>query len=190
MDSIILTMNDIPTIDGHMWLVRNGKIFDPHFPEYNIIAKIRGVSSKKVYLPADKEIQEEVIQNWCDALERVSLKKWRSSVNHAFINAIALKRRYGGELVFGSLGFGEGKNIWYEFGGEKWDKIEYFLKMETPPEEIIEEVEVEEQTCCVCLDEFPKMAFVCKTCNEGTVCKKCAKNLKGVRSCPVCRTHK
>jgi len=48
----------------------------------------------------------------------------------------------------------------------------------------------EEQTCCVCLDEFPKMAFVCKTCNEGTVCKKCAKNLKGVRSCPVCRTHK
>jgi hypothetical protein len=187
-NQLLADLFDIPTIDGHMWLVRNGKIFDPHFTEYDVIAKIRGVSSKKNYAPAPKEIQEEVIENWTDFLKNVNLKNWKNEASFCFYNAFAMKRKYGGELVFGSMGFGEGKNVWWEYGGEKWDRIEYFLKMTTPPEESESEEEEEKQTCCVCLDDFSKMSFCCETCKEGLVCKKCVKKLKGVSSCPVCRT--
>jgi len=43
------------------------------------------------------------------------------------------------------------------------------------------------EECCICLDEC-KISWRCKTCNAGLICGGCKKNMKGVKSCPVCRT--
>ena len=41
--------------------------------------------------------------------------------------------------------------------------------------------------CCICLDECV-CVWECKVCNRGTICKGCKTNMKGVKSCPVCRS--
>lgn len=116
-----------PAIDGHLWVVRNGKIIDPHFQDYNFIAKFHNVSKKKNYLPAETRIQEIIIKKWTDFLKDIPLNDWETQANYCFINAIAEQRKNGGELVFGSLGFGESDNVWWEFGGVDWGLIQ-FLK--------------------------------------------------------------
>jgi hypothetical protein len=126
MTTIDLTASQPPVIDGHLWVVKDGKIIDPHFKNYNFIANVRGVSNKKNYLPAEPRVQEVLIKKWSDFLENIPLDGWKDECGMCFINAIAYQRKYGGELVFGSLGFGE-DNIWWEFGGEGWGLLQ-FLK--------------------------------------------------------------
>lgn len=47
--------------------------------------------------------------------------------------------------------------------------------------------EPKKEECCICLEEC-KISWRCKTCNAGLICGGCKKNMKGVKSCPVCRT--
>ncbi len=126
---IDLSHTQPPTIDGHLWVVKDGKIIDPHFQHYNMVAHIRGVSNKKNHLPADTLIQQVLIKKWTDCLEDVPLDDWEAEANHCFINSIAYQRKYGGELVFGSLGFGEDKNVWWEFGGVDWGLLQFLKRV-------------------------------------------------------------
>lgn len=41
--------------------------------------------------------------------------------------------------------------------------------------------------CCICLEEC-KIKWTCQTCKAGLICGGCKKSMKGVKSCPVCRT--
>ena len=45
-----------------------------------------------------------------------------------------------------------------------------------------------ELNCCICFDDFEKVSYKCRTCNEGIVCKGCCKKMKGVKRCPICRS--
>ena len=41
--------------------------------------------------------------------------------------------------------------------------------------------------CCICLDECV-CVWECKVCHRGTICRECKTNMRGVKSCPVCRS--
>ena len=121
-------MEQPPIIDGHLWVVKDGKIIDPHFKNYDMICCIRGVSTEKHYLPADITIQKVIIKKWIKFLNKIDLKNWKNMPNFCFINAIAYNRKYGGELDFGSLGFGKKNKIWWEFGGVDWSLLQFLKK--------------------------------------------------------------
>jgi len=126
-------MNQPPSIDGHMWVVKDGEIIDPHFPNYDMISKIRNVSNKKNYLPADQIIQKVVIKmwmTWLDTLPFDPLSEWSDSPNYCMLNAIAYQSKYGGDLVFGSMGFGDerSQDVWWEYGGTEYKTLKQFIK--------------------------------------------------------------
>ena len=127
--TIDLTHTQPPSVDGHFWVVKDGKIIDPHFQFYNRVANIRGVSHNKNYLPADTLIQQVLIKKWTDWLKDVPLDGWEAQASCCGINAIAEQRKNGGELVFGSLGFGEDKNVWWEFGGVDWGLLQFLKRV-------------------------------------------------------------
>lgn len=64
--------------------------------------------------------------------------------------------------------------------------INSFLPVPESPKEISEPVC--ELNCCICFDDFEKVSYKCRTCNEGIVCKGCCKKMKGVKRCPICRS--
>jgi len=117
-----------PMIDGHLWVVRDGKIIDPHFQSYNNICMIRGVDVKKpVYIPADEIIQKVILGMWkkfwdTNDFDEI-VEMWENQVNMCFVNAIVEQKKNGGELVFGSFGWED----WIEYGGKDW-KLRQFLK--------------------------------------------------------------
>jgi len=117
-----------PSIDGHLWVVKDGKIIDPHFPSYDMISRIRKVSNKKNYLPADNLIQKIVIKMWKTFLPPDALDDWTDMPDMCMINAIAYQSKHGGDLVFGSMGFGENKDVWWEYGGTDYKTLKQFIK--------------------------------------------------------------
>ena len=67
--------------------------------------------------------------------------------------------------------------------------LEGDLRFQSKPEpKLVEEPEKKIFECCVCLEEVEKCSFHCKICNAGKICKGCVRTMKGVKSCPVCRT--
>ena len=118
-------MSQPEAIDGHCWVVRDNKIIDPHFSSYNMVCKIRGVDvNKPVYIPAESIIQKVIIKKWTNFTDGKSFEKtWENQCDYCFVNAIAEQRKNGGELVFGSMGWGD----WIEYGGIDW-KLHQFLK--------------------------------------------------------------
>lgn len=63
--------------------------------------------------------------------------------------------------------------------------FERFLP-EPKPEPILDTTVV--LNCCICMEDFSKVSYKCRTCNEGIVCKGCCKKMKGVKRCPICRS--
>ena len=106
------------TIDGHCWVVRDGKIIDPHFQTYNHICMIRGVNvNKQVWIPAQETVQNVFLTKWTEFVEYVlevseELNDWENKPDYCFINAILEQKKNGGTLVFGSMGWGD----WIEYG--------------------------------------------------------------------------
>lgn len=137
----------LPTIDGHFWVVRDGKIIDPHFPEYDLICKIRSCDPKadKSYIPAPEMTQKIMIDMFkkCfkkhlkgDTIEELSKELLIISgdykkpvVSCCFQNSLMEIAKNGGQLIFGSLGFKYAKKdgYFYEFGGEDYKTIKQFL---------------------------------------------------------------
>jgi hypothetical protein len=138
---------ELPTIDGHFWIVRDGKIIDWEFNEYNLIRKIHNCNKEKNYIPAPETTQRIMIamfkkpvmnalkKNWEEALKEfyeLSLKynMIEPQYNRCYQNCLIDIYKNGGELVFGSLGFKKkGTNEYhYEYGGENYKTIKDFMK--------------------------------------------------------------
>ncbi len=140
-----------PSIDGHFWVVRDGKIIDPVFDEYKLVCHIRNADWKDRHnLPAPEMTQtlminmfkkilnnqlgkdksfEELIDEFY-ALTVLYMKKPTPQADKCFQNCLIEIKERGGDLVFGSLGFklkcNEG--YWYEFGGADWTSVKQFIK--------------------------------------------------------------
>jgi len=140
-----------PTIDGHFWVVRDGKIIDPVFDEYKLVCRIRNADWKDRHnLPAPEMTQtlminmfkkvlnnqlgkdksfEELIDEFY-ALTVLYMKKPTPQADMCFQNCLIEIKERGGDLVFGSLGFKLKGNegYWYEYGGADWTSVKQFIK--------------------------------------------------------------
>jgi hypothetical protein len=69
-----------PCVDGHFWLVRNGKIIDTYFDEYDYIRKVNGCNDKQVYLPASPLVQAVIKQKYAVVNESRNIKQedWKT----------------------------------------------------------------------------------------------------------------
>lgn len=140
-----------PTVDGHFWVVRDGKIIDPHFPDYDVICRIQKASKKdKDYLPAPELTQklvtamfvkglkevygnDKTFEELCDIYTRRYKQNFGNTeptMNMCFQNCLMEISKNGGTMVFGSLGFKlNGKDeYWYEYGGKNWTTVREFVK--------------------------------------------------------------
>jgi hypothetical protein len=123
-----------PTIDGHFWLVRDGKIIDPYFNDYDYIKRVQGCNNKQVYLPASPLVQAVMKKKFYEVEQTLGVSKdfWKKfspkpTANRCWQNAHILMED-GDELVFGSMGWHKKSGgIHYEFGGEDWT-VKQFLK--------------------------------------------------------------
>ena len=141
---------NFPTIDGHFWVVRDGKIVDPVFPEYKMSCRMRNADWKnRSHLPASEITQKLMIGMYKKVLtnqfgnisfeeQSAEIKKFMKLVhghndpvmNFCFQNCLVEIHERGGELVFGSLGFKlkNGEGYWYEYGGVNYTSVKSFLK--------------------------------------------------------------
>jgi len=74
---------------------------------------------------------------------------------------------------------------------ENEDLLKLFVSLipvKDVPVPVVVPVPVEKEECCICLDDFDKCAWHCGTCKAGLICKGCKTKMKGIISCPVCRT--
>jgi hypothetical protein len=144
--------------DGHFWVEKDGEIIDRHFSGYDFIKKVQGCEGEMQYCPAppliqavmiglakktlktnlkidamregiirtdiyDKEINKDIDVD--KALDK-KINKLREGQCH--ITAIALQKKYGGNIVFGSMGWKKKKSddIHWEFGGADWTTVAQF----------------------------------------------------------------
>lgn len=127
-------MCDYPTIDGHFWVERDGKIIDPHFQAYDLVKKIQGLKGEPVYLEAEPLIQEIMKKKFEKSEDqkrfiKQQLKTLTLQSYQCYSNSIVEITKLGGTLKFGSMGWKrKAGGVHYEFGGENW-KIHQFLKM-------------------------------------------------------------
>ena len=67
---------ELPTIDGHFWIVRDGKIIDWEFREYDIIRMVRNCNKEKDYLPAPEMTQKIMIAMFNKVVTNTFNKPW------------------------------------------------------------------------------------------------------------------
>jgi hypothetical protein len=123
-----------PVIDGHWWLVRNGKIIDPYFDDYDHCKKVWGCNNKQVHLPASPLVQTIIKRKFAEVDETLGINKLmvqmmfkQPTAFRCYLNTKILMED-GDELVFGSMGWHKKSGgIHYEFGGEDWT-VKQFLK--------------------------------------------------------------
>jgi len=141
---------NFPTIDGHFWIERDGKIIDPHFSNYDMICRIHNCDPKqpKSYIPAPEMTQTLMLGIFMKVLKNVfgdkpfeeqipefrDITKKYMGLNPrpdcCFQNSLIEVAERGGNIVFGSFGFKyKGKDgYFYEYGGEDYKTIKQFLK--------------------------------------------------------------
>jgi len=136
---------EYPTIDGHFWVVRDGKIIDPVFDGYKYVCKVHDADVTTLsHIPAPIMTQKIMINIFTKVVENVlgdkSFEKFYKmsrqmgqlspEENRCWQNCLLEIYENGGEIVFGSLGF-KYKNkegFWYEYGGEDYKTIKDFIK--------------------------------------------------------------
>ena len=138
---------EIPTIDGHFWVVRNGEIVDCDFPEYDMIRAVRGCEKTMVYLPAPSMTQTIMTQMFHNAVKKIMGKDdWNECMKevvfmthlagikkpvfgNCYQNSIIEIYHNGGDLIFGSMGFKyKDGETWWEFGGENYKTVKDFRR--------------------------------------------------------------
>ena len=131
----------LPVIDGHFWVVRNGKILDTDFAEYGMIRKYHNLTGNMVYKEADDFTQTLMVLKFRKALNKfgmceddyIRFKKCmcagKAVFRSCYYNSLMVMKE-GDELKFGSMGWNkkDGSGVWWEFGGEDWKGIKAFLK--------------------------------------------------------------
>lgn len=115
--------------DGHFWVERDGKVIDPWFPEYGVIARHNNCLPERHYLKCPDELVGLVFK----ARFEKEYPYWHQIpcvFGMCVANALNEIRRNGGVLVFGSMGFPRryGSGIHWEYGGEDWTTVKQFIK--------------------------------------------------------------
>jgi hypothetical protein len=136
-------VHTLPKLDAHFWVVRDGKIIDPHFPYYDMIKSIHN-GKKFIYHPADattqtimKAIVMKNINRYYPELadfvaDYKKIMGEEKAQGYCLHNALMEIDENGGELVFGSWGveLKDGSKFW-EFGGEDYIGVKAFFKERT-----------------------------------------------------------
>ena len=123
---------DYPIIDGHFWVqTYDGKIIDPYFQkEYDFIKKFNDLTDEMVHLETHPTIQRRMIS----IFKKSKSQKYIINMNiiqpyQCFSNSMIEIKKSGGTLKFGSMGWHKKLGgVHYEFGGEKFSYIDYFVK--------------------------------------------------------------
>ena len=128
-----------PTIDGHFWIERDGKIVDIEFKEYDLIKTIHNLADGMVYKEADTLTQTVMIKKFEMAMNNMGyfrntfkteiVSGYFPRVNCCFQTCM-MAYKEGDVLKFGSMGWRNKLtgDVWWEFGGEDWKGVAKFLK--------------------------------------------------------------
>jgi len=139
-EKITTILHSLPKLDGHFWVVRDGKIIDPHFSYYDMVKSIHK-GKKFIYHPADAMTQTimksivmrginkyypEIADFVADYKKIVGEEKVEG---YCLQNALIEIDENGGELIFGSWGVErkDGSKFW-EFGGDDYVGVKAFFK--------------------------------------------------------------
>lgn len=140
MSAINAKMIGFPTIDGHFWLERNGKVVDIEFKDYDYIKKVHNCKDGMVYKEADEMTQkimikifEKCLYSICkdrETFKAISKKAGVGAMFRCCFQNSMLAFQEGDLLKFGSMGWNKrnGSGVWWEFGGEDWKGVKAFLK--------------------------------------------------------------
>ena len=132
---------NFPTIDGHFWVERDGKIIDDDFKTHAYIKNVNKCSGDKMYKEADALTQKVIISMFNRALAShgmthqqfrdfsISVGFTEPRENSCFQNSV-MRLKDGDVLKFGSMGWKRNNSveIYYEFGGDDWVGAKRFLK--------------------------------------------------------------
>ena len=133
-------MIQFPTIDGHFWLERNGKVVDIEFKDYDYIKKYHNCDDGMVYKQADTNTQLIMTRIFEKCMKSMGEDKasYRILCKNMGIGAMfrccfqncMLAFQEGDLIRFGSMGWNKrnGSGVWWEFGGEDWKGVKAFLK--------------------------------------------------------------
>ena len=138
-------INQLPHIDGHFWIVRDGKIVDPYFKEYDLLVKFHnGKKGSFIHKPADNMTQlvmfaivRKLITNagYIDAdeflFDYIKINGRQPEHSYCLFNAMMEAQENGGDIIFGSWGFElSNGSKFYEYGGEDWKGVKNFLQQD------------------------------------------------------------
>jgi hypothetical protein len=124
-----------PQFDGHFWVVKDGEIIDPDFEKEKEVKMLQRCEGGKVYLEASPEVQKDILKmvndiNNFDMCGKFLLKGgFCPGYGQCIFNAMLLKAKFGGKIVFGSMGWKRrgSSSIHWEFGGKDWT-VKDFIK--------------------------------------------------------------
>jgi hypothetical protein len=153
-----LLIRDFPTVDGHFWVVRDGKIIDWDFTHYDMVKKIWGLTDEQIHLEADENTQKIMLAIFQKKLLPEHIPEYLSALDKHFLpfqptegmcyqNCILEVFRNGGEIKFGSMGWKKKSDgtVWYEFGGKDWTGVKQFMKIGIANREAIKKDEEEDE---------------------------------------------
>lgn len=130
---------DLPHMLGHFWVVRDGRVIDPKFPEHRQIQRQNRLQDVSCHLPAPAMTQKVMIashikkaknvfgENYAVEFERIFAPHGGKHYGMCFFNAVIEKHRNGGEIVFGSMGWlRDDDTEFYEYGGKSFQVVADF----------------------------------------------------------------
>ena len=116
MAGLTRVYHEFPSIDGHFWLERDGKVIDTEFKQYEWVRMINNLGGEKKYKEADATTQFIMISMFDKCLEKNGLNREEFKELHirlgvlapmfncCFQNCINLFQE-GDVLKFGSMGW-------------------------------------------------------------------------------------
>jgi len=129
---------DLPEVMmGHFWVVRDGRVIDPKFPDHRDIQRQNRLQDVSCHLPAPAMTQKVMIashikkaknvfgENYATEFQRIF--EDRPHFGMCFFNAVMEQHRNGGEIVFGSMGWlRDDDTEFYEYGGKEFKVVADF----------------------------------------------------------------
>lgn len=118
------------TITGHFWIVRDGKIIDWDFPEFQEVRDFHKCKNKAKYRLENKDIRrkmkkEHIIPNRANIMKikEENGEDWQKLLNdfpqpyRCGFNVIMEQILNGGQIAYGDMGWELEDNgeVWYEF---------------------------------------------------------------------------
>ena len=133
----ILAMDLPEVMVGHFWVVRDGRVIDPKFPEHRQIQRQNRLQDVSCHLPAPEMTQKIMIASHIKKAKNVFGENYaghfrrifddRPYFGMCFFNAVMEQRKNGGEIVFGSMGWlRDDDTEFYEYGGKEFQIVADF----------------------------------------------------------------